>query len=360
MASCGGQEQGAQQAGPAAVPVNDYKVSTEEVTGRDTYPGTVVALNEVELRPQVAGYITNIFVKDGELVKKGQKLYEIDRSKYQASYNQAQASVNSARANLARVRKDLERYERLSEKEAIAQQRVDYARTDVETAEAQLKAAQAQLSSASTDLGYSIITAPFDGRVGISKVRVGAQVSPGQPLLNTLSEENPIAVDFVVNEKEVPRFMRLMQGPQPDSLVTITLADGTQYAQPGKISAVDRAIGRQSGTMTVRVSFPNQERQLIAGMSVQVQVLNQDVGQQVTIPLKAVGEQMGEYYVFVIQGDSVQQQNVRLGTRFGEKVVVQEGLQGSERIVLEGIQRLRHGAKVQTSVPQGAAPASAK
>lgn len=353
LTSCGDSGQGQQQ-NPAAtaVPVNDYKVTTENVTGTDTYPGTVVALNEVELRPQVAGYITNIYVNDGDLVKKGQRLYEIDQSKYQASYNQAQANLNSAKANLARVQKDLERYERLSEKEAIAQQRVDYARTDVETARAQVKAAQAQVASASTDLGYSTITAPFDGRIGISKVRIGAQVSPGQPLLNTIAAENPIAVDFVINEQEVPRFMRLMQANQSDSLITIKLADGSTYKNPGKISAIDRAIGRQSGTMAVRVTFQNEERQLISGMSVNVNVLNADIGQQVTIPYKAVTEQMGEYFVYVIKGDSVNQQNVKLGTRFEEKVVVQDGLKAGESIVLEGIQRLRQGAKVQVGAPQ--------
>ncbi|WP_114783927.1 efflux RND transporter periplasmic adaptor subunit [Botryobacter ruber] len=352
LLSCGeGNNTPQQNPAAAAVPVNTYTVKAEHVTGTDTYPGTVEPLNEVELRPQVAGYITNIFVQDGQKVTKGQKLYEIDRSKYQAALRQAQASVQTAKANLARATKDLERYERLEEKEAIARQQVDYARTDVQTAQAQLQAAQAQLASVSTDLGYSVITAPFSGTVGISQVRVGAQVSPGQPLLNTISSDDPIAVDFVINEQEIPRFNRLMQGQQPDSLFTITLSDGTNYPHPGKLSAIDRAVGRQSGTITVRVSFPNPNRQLIAGMTVTVNVLNQDIGEQVVIPYRAVTEQMGEYFVYVVQGDSVQQQNLELGTRLQDKVVVREGLKPGSTIVLEGMQRLRQGAKVQTGTP---------
>ncbi|WP_238395840.1 efflux RND transporter periplasmic adaptor subunit [Pontibacter pudoricolor] len=339
-----------------AVPVNTYRVKQERVTGIDTYPATVVPLQEVELRPQVAGYITNIFVKDGQRVTKGQKLYEIDQSKYQSGIQSAQASVQSARANLARAEKDLERYERLAERDAIARQQVDYARTEVQTARAQLSAAQAQVRSASTDLNYSVINAPFTGRIGISQVRVGAQVSPGQPLLNTISSSDPIAVDFSINEQEIARFSSLKQGNQPDSLFTIRLNNGDIYPHTGKLLVIDRAIGRQSGTTTVRVEFPNPDEVLIPGMTVSLAVLNQDIGEQVVIPSKAVTEQLGEYFVYLVQGDSVVQQNVELGSRVSGNVVVREGLKEGQSIVVEGIQRLRQGAKVQVGVPQQPQP----
>lgn len=357
LVSCGG-EQSAPQQNPAAaaVPVNTYTVVEQHVTGTDTYPGTVVALNEVELRPQVSGYITDIYVQDGQRVRKGQKLYEIDRSKYQASYQQAQANLQSAKANLARVQKDLERYERLAEKEAIAKQQVDYARTDVQTAESQVAAAEAQLRSVSTDLGYSIINAPFDGMIGISQVRVGAQVSPGQPLLNTISSSDPIAVDFVINEQEISRFNNFLQGNQSDSLFTLTLNNGEKYPHNGKLLVVDRAIGRRSGTTTVRVQFPNKERILIPGMTVNVGVLNQDIGEQPIIPFKAVTEQLGEYFVYVVQADSVVQQNVTLGTRVGADIVVREGLKEGQDIVVDGVQKLRQGAKIQVGAPQASQP----
>lgn len=355
--SCGG-DAGQQQQNPmaAAQPVTAYTVKAEAVTGTDTYPGSVVPLNEVELRPQVAGYITNIFVQDGQEVKKGQRLYEIDRNKYQAAYQQAQANLQSAQANLARVQKDLERYERLAERDAIARQQVDYARTDVQTAQSQVAAAQAQVRSVSTDLGYSVINAPFSGTLGISQVRVGTQVSPGQPILNTISSIDPVAVDFVINEQEIWRFQNLRQGQQPDSLFTMVLTNGIVYPQPGKLLAIDRAVGRQTGSITVRVQFPNPQRQLIPGMTVSMNVLNQDIGNQTVIPFRAVTEQLGEYYVYTIQADSVVQQNVQLGTRFGANIVVREGLKEGDRIVLEGMQRLRQGAKVQVGGPQ-AAPA---
>ncbi len=365
LTSCGGDKGAQQQQNPAAmaVPVNAVAATQQNVTGTDVYPSTVVSLNEVELRPQVSGYITQIFVQDGQRVKKGQKMYEIDMSKYQASLQQARANLQSSQANLARAQKDLQRYETLLEREAIARQQVDYARTEVETARSQVASAQAQVRSASTDLGYAVINAPFDGVIGISNVRVGAQVSPGQPLLNTISSMDPIAVDFVINEQEIGRFTNFLSNPkaQPDSLFTISMNNGQVYPHPGKLVTVDRSIGRQSGTTTVRVQFPNPERTLIPGMTVDMRVLNQDIGQQVVIPFKAVTEQLGEFFVYVVQGDSVVQQNVQLGTRFGANIVVRDGLKEGQQIVVEGIQKLRQGAKVQLGAPQqqGAQPQAA-
>lgn len=356
LQSCGG---GNSNQAPAntAVPVNTYKVTVEQVTGKDSYPGRVVATSEVELRAQVSGYITDIYIKDGQKVSKGQKLYEIDRTKYQAAYNQARANLQSAKANLERIKKDVERYKTLNEKEAIAKQRVDYAEADLQTAKAQVAAAEASLSSASTDLNYSLINAPFSGTIGISQVKIGSQVSPGQTLLNTISSDGPVAVDFVINEREIPRFNNLQKGNQPDSLFTLNLSS-VKYPYPGKLTAIDRAVGTQTGTVTVRLNFPNPDGLLIPGMTATVMVLNQDIGKQVIIPYKAVTEQMSEYFVYKVAGDSVLQQKVNLGTQLKDFVVVREGLEEGDNVVVEGTQRLRHGAKVQLETP--AAQSSAK
>jgi membrane fusion protein, multidrug efflux system len=345
--SCKKKEK-AQNPAKAPVPVNTYKVTTQEVVGTDNFPGTVVPLNEVQLRPQTSGYITAIYVKDGQKVTEGQKLYEIDRSKYQAGYQQAQANLQSAQANLVKAEKDLDRYENLLKRDAIAKQQVDYARADFKTAQAQVNVAKAQLASAATDLRYSVITSPFTGTIGISQVRIGSEVSPGQTLLNTISSNDPIAVDFVVNENEIPRFNRLTQNTSAtDSTFSIFFSDGTKYPYAAKLIAIDRAVNRQTGTITIRLSAPNPELQLIAGMTVNIKVLNQDMGRMLVIPFKAVTEQMGEYSVYVVKGDSVEQRKIQPGTRVNENVVVRQGLKEGETIVVEGIQRLRQGAKIQ-------------
>jgi len=357
LASCGDKGQNAAQQNSlnAPVPVNAYTVAEEHIVATDTYPGTVVPLVEVELRPQVSGYITNSYVQDGHMVTKGQKLYEIDRTQYQATYNQAQANLRTARANLERVRQDLERYENLARQDAIARQRVDYARADFATAQAQVAAAQAGISGASTNLRYSIITAPMSGRIGIAQVKIGSQVTPGQTLINTISNDNPIAVDFVVPADEIPRFTRLQQQKATDSTFTVQFADGSVYPFTGKIATLDRAIDPQTGTLTVRISFPNPDRRLIPGMTTVLRVRNADIGRQLVIPNKAITEQMGEYYTYVIQGDSVVQNRIALGSKVADKVVVREGLKAGDKIVVEGTQKLRQGAKVVLGSPQSAA-----
>lgn len=350
--SCGQKQEAAQQA-PAEVAVTTYTVVSKSVTGIDEYPATLVPLNEVEIRPQIGGYITNIYIKDGQEVKKGQKLYEIDRSKYAASQQQAQALVQSAEANLAKVSKDYDRYKRLDENDAIAKQQLDYAESSVLDATAQLSSAKAQYASAGTDYSYSVLTAPFDGTIGISQVRLGTQVSPGQPLLNTLSSNDPMSLNFVINEREIPRFNKMLSAEvNPDSLFRIRLSDNSIYPFNGHFTTIDRAVGRQSGTIALRVQFPNPTRNLIAGMTVNLQVLNQDIGEQLTIPYKAVTEQMGEYFVYVVEQDqTVRQQVVQLGTELGADIVVRDGLTAGQEIVVSGIQKLRQGAKITTAAP---------
>lgn len=346
-AACSGGNSAPRQMGPATV--TTMKVEAKEVEGKDSYPATIVPVNEVELRPQLSGYITKIYVKDGEMVKKGQALYEIDRTNYLAAYNQAKANVATAEANLSRVQQDYKRYQSLQEKDAIASQTVDYAKADLETAKAQVDAAKAQLSASTNDLQYSTIKAPFDGVIGIHQVRIGAQVSAGQPLLNTISSYDPMAVDFVINEKEIPRFNRLKKEEQPDSLFTLSFSDRSIYPYSGHVIAIDRAVGRQTGTLTIRLGFPNPEQDLIPGMTVDVNVLNQDHGKQIAIPYKAVVEQMGEFFVYLDQSGQAHQQRIELGSVAGTDIVIRNGLKGGETLIVDGIQKLREGSPIQAA-----------
>jgi len=366
LASCGGGQQPAQQGPPPATPVTTYTVSEQPVTTVDAYPGVVVALNEVELRPQVGGYITGIFVQDGQRVTKGQKLYEIDRTKYQAAYNSAKANLAVAKSNRDRTKKDAERYTKLAEQDAVARQRVDYALTDLANAESQVAAAEAQLSAASSDLQRSLIVSPLTGTIGISQVKLGAFATPGTTVLNTVSTNDPIAVDIAVNQREIPRFLALQKNNAvvADSVFTIQGQDGTVYRAQGKIVAIDRAVDPQTGTIKVRISYPNKEGRLFAGMNVNLQALNRGQKEELVIPYKAVVEQLGEFNVFVV-GDSskAEARLVKLGRQFQTNVVVSEGLKKGETIVVDGVQNVRNGAVV-TATPPGEAnaqqPAAAK
>jgi membrane fusion protein (multidrug efflux system) len=360
LASCGNTNPTSQQAAPPPMPVTTYTVVKEEVTTIDKYPGVVVPLNEVELRAEVGGYITAIYVQDGQKVSKGQKLYEIDRTNYQSAYNSAKANLEVAKANHARAEKDAQRYTSLAEKEAIAIQRVDYALTDLANAASQIAAAQANLTTAQANLNRSVIVSPLTGTIGISQVKLGALISPGSTLLNTVSTNDPMAVDIAVNQKDIQRFIELQKKPSQsisDSIFSIE-QNGNSYALNGKIVVVDRAVDPGTGTIKVRISYPNPSGLLVSGMTCNVNVLNKAEVPQIVIPHKAVSEQLGKYSVYVV-GDSskVEQRIVTLGSETQGNIVITNGLKEGEVIVSEGIMKLRPGAVVQAT-NEGSASAS--
>ncbi|KAA2241909.1 efflux RND transporter periplasmic adaptor subunit [Chitinophaga agrisoli] len=334
-------------------PVNTVEAQQASAIYYDTYPATVVALNNVELRAQVSGFITGIFFKEGEVVQKGKTLYEIDRRKYEAAARQAEAGILSARANFNRAQKDMDRYQRLAEQDAIARQTLDNAVATLETNRSQLAAAEASMLAARTDLDYSLIKAPFTGRIGISLVKLGAQVSPGTTLLNTISSENPIAVDFVVNETEISRFvgMQNKKGVGMDSTFRLQLPDGSFYKHAGKIIAIDRGVDNQTGTIKIRIEFENPADELKDGMSCVLNVLNDLSGERLIIPYKAVVEQMGEFFVFVARDSIATQHKIKLGPKLKDQVVVMDGIQAGDKVITEGFQRLRDSGKIQIGIP---------
>ncbi|NGM73938.1 efflux RND transporter periplasmic adaptor subunit [Sphingobacterium sp. SGL-16] len=341
----GKQAAQAQQAN-AATPVSMTVVGKEIVTGVKSYPANVVALQETEIRAEVSGYITNIYVADGAFVSKGQRLYEIDRTRYQAAVDQAKANLAIAKANLERVQKDLQRYQTLAEKDAIAKQTLDYAFTDVNNQKAQVQAAEAALTTAQTNLHRSVIVAPFSGTVGISQVRNGALVSAGTTLLNTISSTNPIAVEFQINERDIAEFTKL-QANAGGTEIYVTLPDGTRYTEAGRIATIDRAVDSQTGTLKVRASFANNANTLRSGMNTTLNVASTSATEETVIPYKAVFEQLGVFNVYTVNDSSkVELKQVTLGNKIQDKVVITSGLEAGQKIVLDGAAALRPGTKV--------------
>jgi membrane fusion protein (multidrug efflux system) len=353
-----------QQQAPPPVAVNVDTVRSSSATYYDEYSATINALDQVEIHAQVSGYITGIYFKDGQRVTKGQKLYSIDQQQYAGAYNQAVANLNVAKANLVKAQKNADRYLELQKNDAIATQTVDNALADLDAAKMQVAAAQANVSSVQTNLRYSTIYAPLSGTIGISQVKIGSAVSPGATVLNTISQNNPLAIDFAVDEKQIPRFAKLQaEGTKPsDSVFTISLPDGSIYNQPGKISLLDRAVDPQTGTIRARLVFTNPENILKPGMTCNVRVKTSDTN-ILLIPSRAIIEQMSEYFVFVV-GDSskVSQTKIATGIRINDKTVVRDGLKTGDIIVTDGIQKLRDGAvvKVAADTTKQAGSVSAK
>ena len=353
LAACSSKQQ--QQGPPPAVPVTVEEVRSTNATYYDEYPGTVVAMNQTEIRAQVSGYITGIFFKEGTKVSKGQRLYSIDQQLYHANYQQALANFQVQETNMIKAQKDADRYHELDKKDAIAKQQVDYADAALEAAKKQVDAARANVNAVRANVNFATIVAPFSGTIGISLVKTGTAVIAGQTVLNTISSDNPMAVDFAVDQKEVYRFMQLQQSQSQrpkDSTFSMAFANNV-YPFRGSIYLIDRAVDPQTGTIKTRLVFPNNDNILKSGMSTTVRILNNASQNAVLIPYKAVTEQLGEFFVYV-PGDSnkVAQRKIVVGKQIGTDVIVKDGLKPGEKIVVQGVQNLRQGVVITTAPPQ--------
>jgi membrane fusion protein (multidrug efflux system) len=354
---------------PTAVPVNLFTVKAVKVVYYDRYISTSVALSQVNLLPQVQGYITGIFFKEGTHVKKGQKLYEIDRSIYENNYKTAEANLKVAEGNLKQAQEDADRYEKLNQNKAVAKQIYDHAMITFENAKSEYDSAVQALKTASTNLNFSIITAPFDGTIGFSLVKLGDLATVGQTILNTISTDDPMGVDFLINEKQLPYFENIQNGSNNlvDSLFTLILPDNSIYPYTGKISVIDRSVDPQTGTIRIRLVFPNPKYFLRAGMTFVVRVRNLDSTPQLLIPNQAVVEEMGEYFVYVGKDSTIQnpgedgsgtaaaknshvmfayQKKVELGAIIAPNVIIKSGINEGDKIVVEGVQSLHNGSRI--------------
>ena len=338
---------------PPPTAVNVYSVKKGSAQYYNSYPATVTSVNEVEVRPQVAGYISGIYFKEGQHVEKGQKLYSIDEQQYRGAYEQAVAQLRVDEANLAKLQQDYDRYEELGKQDAIAQQTVQHAEADLEAGKKLVEAAKANVSAVEVNLRYTTIKAPLSGTIGISLVKIGASVSPGTTLLNIISSDNPIAVDVALDENLIPFIQKEYKSNKlvADSIFTLTLSDQSKYPYPGTIYIVDRAVDPQTATIKVRLLFPNPTNYLRTGMSANLKVLNNSGAETILIPYRAVVEQMAEYFVFVVNADTVTQKKIFIGQQIRDMVVVKSGLEENETIVLDGVQKLRNGAKVKVAAP---------
>jgi membrane fusion protein (multidrug efflux system) len=368
------------------VPVNLITATAQRVLYYDKYPATTIALKQVAMYAQVTGYITSIDFTEGTHVHKGQVLYHLDQRLYQASVDQARANLRVDSGNLLQQQQDADRYIYLKQHNAVATQLVDHQLIALQNAKDSVFAAQQAVKTALTNLTYAYIYAPFDGTIGISQVRVGNLLSPGTTLINTISTDDPMAVDFYVAEAQLPHFEDLQMHKQKeiDSLFTIILPNGQIYPYLGKIAIIDRAVDPQTGTIDVRLAFPNPQYTLRPGMSAVVRVHNQDAAPQIVVPSRAVVEQMGEYFLFLAKdtilhahqtdsaagkknGDSATkkgadtvetpklrsfQVKVQLGQTIGPNVIVKSGIKEGDRIVVDGVQAIHEGTLINASSKQ--------
>ena len=329
-------------------------VKTMEVIKRDTpivydYTGFVQAQKEVNLMAQVSGQITGKYFLGGEKITAGQTLFTIDQRTYQAKVLNAQAGLASAQATLIRTSRDLERYKKLYEQNAVSKQELDNRVAEAEQAQAAVDAQQALLENANIDLGETNVVAPFDGRIDTNDLSVGNYVTAGQTVLATISNTDPVFVEFSLAENEYLKLLSAHNDAGGASLenLTIGLSDGSTYSEKGRVDQVNRSITQGTGTLSLKAEFPNPAKILLPGMFAHLQANSGTVHDAKLIPQRAVTELMYKKFVYVLGDDNkVSMREVTLGPRIGRLWLVESGLEGNETVVVEGINKIKQGSEV--------------
>ncbi|MQQ99843.1 efflux RND transporter periplasmic adaptor subunit [Glaciimonas soli] len=330
---------------PASVSV--AKALEKSVTEWDDFSGRVEAIERVEIRPRVAGTIDAVHFQEGQLVKKGSLLFTIDPRPYQAELARASATQAGAQASLALAKTELDRSRRLIDEHAIAQSELDQRNNAVLEADANLKAAQAAVQTAKLNLEYTSITAPVSGRVSRAEITVGNLVGAGAntPALTTVVSVSPVYVNFEVDEQTYIRYAA--NGAAGNSgisrlPVSIGLANEQGYPHQGRIKSFDNRLDTASGTMRVRAEFDNDNGLLTPGMFARVRTGGSAAETVVLIDDKAVGTDQDKKYVMVVNSDNkVNYRPVALGPMVDGMRIVRSGLNKDERIVVNGLQRIR-------------------
>jgi RND family efflux transporter MFP subunit len=368
LIGCG---QGApQQAAPPPPVVTVAKPTKQTVTDYDEYVGRFVAVDMVEIRARVSGYLEKIQFKDGQIVKQGDPLFTIDRRPFETTLAQTRAQLAQARANLAFAEGDLNRASQLVRDKTITEQAFDQRTQAKRVAEASVAAQEAAVRQAELDLQFTELKAPISGRIGDRRVSVGNLVTGGTggntTLLATIVSTDPIRFEFTYDEASYLRYERLPNGgPDDDSQhkglkVSLRLIDEKDFTHEGTVDFVDNVIDRSSGTIRGRAQLANAKGLFTPGMFARVRVPGSQPYEAVLVPDAAIASEQVRKYVMVVGPDNTATQKyVTLGPLVGDQLrVIKDGLSADDTIVVNGLARIRPGVKVdpQEAKPPGAAP----
>jgi membrane fusion protein (multidrug efflux system) len=353
---------------PNASPdVEVAEVEQKDVPIYGEWIGTLDGLANADVRAQVTGYILKQGYQEGASVRKGQLLFEIDPRPFQAALDQAEGQLAQAKASLAnaeavqrRTELDVNRYTPLAKEQAASQQDLDNAvqnnlaaKATVETAKAQIKTSEAAVEAAKINLEFTRLVAPIDGIAGQAQLQVGALVNPNSGPVTSVSTVNPIKVYFTVGEPQYLAFRKRYPSEasrleaDKQLRLQLILADGSTYAHEGSFYFADRQVNESTGAIRIAGLFPNPDNILRPGGYGKVRTVIQLQHDALLVPQRAVSELQGGYQVAVVDGNNkVSIRTVKVGNRVGSEWVIADGLNRGERIVVEGVQKLRAGATV--------------
>jgi membrane fusion protein (multidrug efflux system) len=350
--SLGGCKSDAKPQAPPAPEVSVIEVKLAPVTVYNEYVAQTQAPDTIEIRAQVTGLLERQLFADGAKVKKGDLLYVIDQRPFEAQLVQARAGLAQAEANLVNAQQNLARNGRLIAEKAVSQQDYDTAVAQERASTAVVQSQKGLLRNADLNLEFASIRAPRDGFMSSSQVKAGSLITAQQTLLNTLYSSDPMWVLFAISEDRLLELQKAVRRPNEQTPFHIRLADGTDYALTGRLNFVDATLDQKSGTLQVRVSVPNPDRLLRPGLFVRVTVAAFESPNAIRVPQQAVSELQGLKSVYVVAaGDKVEARQIVASYRIDNDWVVSSGLNAGERIVVEGISKVRPGATVKPVAP---------
>jgi RND family efflux transporter MFP subunit len=353
LAGCGRSQAAAKLPAPEAIIASPIK---QDVAIQSEWVATLDGYVNAEIRPQVSGYIISQIYKEGTVVRKGQVLFEIDPRPFQAVLDRAKGELAQAEAQLSKSAIDVERDTPLVAQKAVPKEKLDNEIQAKRAGEAAVISAKAAVERAELDLGWTKVTSLVDGLAGIAEVQMGNLVGPSVRL-TSVSQVDPVKVYFPISEQEYLRAKRISSTGQPmrlfDGSPELILADGTLYPLKGRILWTDRQVDTSTGTIRLVAAFPNPGNALRPGQYGRVRIQTSSKKKALLVPQTAVKELQGGYQVAVVGADNKASiRSVKVGEKFGTLWVIDEGLKADDRVVVQGVAKLKDGATVTPKATQ--------
>lgn len=332
------------------------EVDQKDVIEKIDFVGQVYGHQDISIRARVVGFLEGIHFNEGLPVKKGQLLYTIDAQPYEAEVAAKQSQLAEAKSLYAKAQSDLNRYKPLAKTNAVSQADLDGAQVQFEAAEAQVQAAEANLSIAKIQLGYTKVYSPIDGIIGKSQAEIGDLVGQA-PLvvLNIVSKTDKINVDFFLPENQYLQMINNIGGAQEllkdrsedEKILELVLADNSVHKHLGSFNFIDRGVDRNTGTILIQTLFPNPELIIRPGQYAKVRIpITHE--QAILVPQKCVKELQGQYSVFVVNDENkVETKQIISDGKVGDMWLIKEGLKPGEKVLIEGLQKVRNGMPVE-------------
>ncbi len=338
-------------------PFQVYEIETKSVPIYDEFVGQVYGEKDIPIRARVVGFLDGIHFREGERVQKGQLLYSIDPEPLQEEVAAQTSMVAQAQTILVQAESDLKRIQPLAEVSAVSEQELDMATSQRDAAISGLEAAKANLNIANINLGYAKMYSPIDGIIGKTLAREGEFVGkePNPVILNTVSQLRSVRVQFFLSENDYLRVAReyMIRGKDKAAAkdeaidLQLILADGSVYPYKGKMDFIDRNVDASTGAILLQATFPNPDRLIRPGQFARVKAKIREAKDAVLIPQKCARELQGQYSVFLVNAENkLEARQITIGEKIGEFFIVKEGLQGGDKIILEGVQKARSDMEI--------------